>query len=188
MVRIGTYSFEEFLKVVESFHGYQSPGVILGGFMVSYAMEELPRGILIDAISETPACLPDSIQLLTPCTLGNGWLKVINLGRFALSLYEKYEGKGIRVFVDPTKLEGRQEIKNWLFKLTPKSEQDQDRLIAEIREAGRSILGMRHIQVMPQHLGKKSRGAISTCTMCGEPYPERDGPVCLACQRQSPYV
>jgi len=188
IVEIGSYSFEEFCKVVESFHGYQAPGVILGGIMVSYAMEELPRGILIDAISETPACLPDAIQLLTPCTLGNGWLKVINLGRFALSLYEKHEGKGVRVYVDSAKLDGRREIKNWLFKLIPKSEQDRDRLIAEIGQAGRSVLGMQHIQLKGQHLGKTKRGAIVNCTMCGEPYPERDGPVCLACQGQSPYV
>jgi len=187
-VEIGPYSFEEFLKVVESFHGHQSPGVILGGFMVSYALEQLPRGILIDAVSETPACLPDAIQLLTPCTLGNGWLKVINLGRFALSLYEKYEGKGVRVFIDPAKLDGRPQIRNWLFKLIPKSEQDRDLLIAEIRQAGRSILGMRPVRLKREHLGKTRRGAISNCGMCGEPYPERDGLVCRACQGQSPYV
>ncbi len=188
IVEIGPYSFEEFLKVVESFHGHQSPGVILGGFMVSYALEQLPRGILIDAVSETPACLPDAIQLLTPCTLGNGWLKVINLGRFALSLYEKYEGKGVRVFIDPAKLDGRPQIRNWLFKLIPKSEQDRDLLIAEIRQAGRSILGMRPVRLKREHLGKTRRGAISNCGMCGEPYPERDGLVCRACQGQSPYV
>jgi formylmethanofuran dehydrogenase subunit E len=187
-VKIGTYSFEEFLEVVESFHGHSAPGVLMGGFMVTYAMEGLPRDILVDAISETPICLPDAIQLLTPCTLGNGWLKVINLGRFALSLYEKYEGKGVRVFMDPAKLNGKKEIRNWLFKLVPKSEQDRDRLIAEIRDGGRSVLGISHVRVKPQHLGKTKRGAISNCTKCGEPYPENDGPVCLACQGQSPYV
>jgi formylmethanofuran dehydrogenase subunit E len=187
-VEIGRYTFEEFIKVVESFHGYQSPGVILGGIMVSYAMEQLPGGVLFDAISETAPCLPDAIQLLTPCTFGNGWLKVINLGRFALSLYEKHGGKGVRVFVDPAKLDGRKEIRNWLFKLLPKSEQDQNRLIAEIGQAGRSVLGLSHIQLKAEHLGKTKRGSIVECTMCGEPYPQRDGPVCLACQGQSPYA
>ena len=185
---IGPYSFEEFVKVVESFHGFQSPGVILGGVMVDYALEEMANGALVDAICETPACLPDAVQLLTPCTLGNGWLKVINLGLFALSLYEKRAGEGVRVFVDAEKLSNFREIWKWLFKLVPKSEQDQAALIAEIGQAGRSVLGMRHIQVKQQYLKKRSRGAISRCRTCGEPYPEMDGPVCRACQGGSPYV
>lgn len=187
-VKIGPYSFEQFLEVVESFHGFKSPGVILGGVMVDYALDRIAGGILVDAICETPACLPDAIQLLTPCTLGNGWLKVINLGRFALSLYEKHGGKGVRIFIDPAKLDGRQQIGNWLYKRLAKSEQDQDRLIAEIRDAGRSVLGMQPVQVKAQLLGKVKRGAISNCSLCGEPYPERDGLVCRACQGDSPYL
>lgn len=101
MDRICAYSFEEYLIMVESFHGSKSPGLVLGGIMVDYAKSEMPETALFDAISETLPCLPDAIQLLTPCTFGNGWLKVINLGRFALSLYEKHEGKGVRVFMDP---------------------------------------------------------------------------------------
>lgn len=94
MPRIGPYSFEEYLKVVESFHGYAAPGLLVGGFMVDLAMNRTPKGVLLDAICETPSCLPDAIQLLTPCTVGNSWLKILNLGRFALSLYEKYSGRG----------------------------------------------------------------------------------------------
>lgn len=188
MENICRYSFQEYLRMVESFHGSESPGLVLGGIMVDYALSRLPEGVLFDAICETSVCLPDAVQLLTPCTIGNGWLKVINLGRFALSLFEKYEGKGVRVFVDGAKLKGWDEIGNWLYKLKSKSEQDKDRLIAEIRQAERSVLGMRSVLVKPQHLGKKKRGAISDCMMCGEPYPDRDGPVCLACQGQSPYI
>jgi len=174
--------------MVESFHGSKSPGLVLGGIMVDYALSEMPETVLFDAICETPACLPDAIQLLSPCTLGNGWLKVISLGRFALCLYEKYEGKGVRIFVDSAKIGGRSEIRNWLYKLKPKSEQDQERLIDEMRLAGRSVLGMHPVLVKPQHLGKRSSGPITDCMMCGEPYPERDGPVCRACGGESPYI
>jgi len=38
--------------------------------------------------------------MLTPCTIGNGWLKIFDFGRYALALYEKYGGQGIRVFLD----------------------------------------------------------------------------------------
>jgi formylmethanofuran dehydrogenase subunit E len=63
--------------------------------MVDLALSILPRGILFDAIAETGHCLPDAIQLLTPCTVGNGWLKVRDLGRFALALYDKQSGEGV---------------------------------------------------------------------------------------------
>lgn len=187
MDRIGSYSFEEYLKMVEAFHGSRSPGLILGGIMVDYALSAIPKGILYDAICETMPCLPDAIQLLTPCSFGNGWLRVLNLGRYALSLYDKYTGKGVRVFVDPSKLQDWTEIKNWFYKLKSKSEQDQDRLNAEIEAAGRSILGMHPVTVKPEYIGKISRGAIADCPACGEPYPARDGSLCHACQGQSPY-
>jgi len=106
MTKIVSHSFEEYLKLLESFHGNAAPGPIIGGFMVDLALKHIPEGILFDAVSETPACLPDAVQILTPCTVGNGWLKVMNLGRFALSLYDKYTGRGVRVFLDPEKLEG----------------------------------------------------------------------------------
>ena len=65
---IGEYTFGEYLDAVESFHGYKAPGVVIGGIMVDFAMQQLPSNTLFDAISETTYCLPDAIQLLTPCT------------------------------------------------------------------------------------------------------------------------
>jgi len=188
MAEIGPYSFEQYMKVVESFHGFTAPGLLVGGFMVQLAMARMPGGVLLDAISETPKCLPDAIQLLTPCTVGNGWLKIFNLGRFALSLYEKYGGEGVRVFLDAGKIESWPEIKTWLFKLKPKADQDLEKLIAQIRQAGQDLCGVQPIRVQPRHLHKKSRGRIAVCILCGEPYPLQDGGTCRACQGDSPYV
>jgi formylmethanofuran dehydrogenase subunit E len=188
MVKIGSYSIDDYLKLVERFHGAVAPGLVIGGFMVDLAMDRIPEGVLFDSISETTACLPDAVQLLTPCTVGNGWLKVFNLGRFALSLYDKYEGQGVRVFLDTKKLDPWPEIKVWFLKLKPKIEQDKELLLAQIIEAGQSIYGVEPIQVQAQFLKKKSRGAISTCVMCGEAYPARDGAICRACQGESPYT
>jgi len=56
-MQIGVYSYEEYLRVVASFHGNVAPGVVLGGFMVELARQSLPDGVLYDAISETSACL-----------------------------------------------------------------------------------------------------------------------------------
>ena len=188
MRTIGPYSYEEFVQKATEFHGYPAPGILIGGFMVDLALARMQDGILIDAISETPACLPDAIQILTPCTVGNGWLKVLNLGRFAVSLYEKYEGEGVRVYIDPLRLDPWPEIKTWLYKLRPKREQDSERLHDEIRRAGSDICSVQKIRVEARHLGKKSRGAIGQCPSCGEPYPLRDGGVCRGCQGEDPYL
>ena len=111
------YSYDDLLELIRSFHGHVAPGVVIGSAMVHKALEFMPEGILFDVICETFNCLPDSVQLLTPCTVGNGWLKIYDFGRFALTLYDKYEGKGVRVFMDPEKLKDWPEIENWYLKL-----------------------------------------------------------------------
>ncbi|HPX19433.1 MAG: formylmethanofuran dehydrogenase subunit E family protein [Desulfomonilia bacterium] len=186
-MNIGPYSVEDYMHLAKSFHGSIAPGIMIGGLMVDLARSELPDGVLFDAISETKTCLPDALQLLTPCTIGNGWLKVMDFGRFALCLYDKYEGKGVRVFLDPEKLESWPEIKAWFFKLKPKSEQDPDALRDQIIEAGPDILTVQHITVDTACLQKKGKGAIAVCPSCKEAYPAKDGQTCLACQGNSPY-
>ena len=186
-MHIGPYTFEEFATLVESFHGSAAPGVLVGGVMVEAAKSHLPEGILFDALTETRACLPDAVQLLTPCTTGNGWLKVLDLGRFALTLYDKFQGDGIRVYLDPVKVRDFPEIATWYLKLKPKREQDKDLLLAQIREAGPGILTWERVSLRPQFLGRKSRGGMTICPVCREAYPAQDGGICRACQGEAPY-
>jgi len=188
MMRIGPYSFEEYLSVVKSFHGYTAPGLAAGGVMVDLALDRMPSGVLFEAICETRNCLPDAVQLLTPCTIGNGRLKIINLGRFALSLYDKHSGEGIRVFVDAQKVRAWPEVEAWLFKLKPKQEQDGQLLLEQIRQAGPELYRIETVLVQPQLLGKHRRGRIGCCNLCGEPYPIDDGAICRACAGGTPYL
>lgn len=187
-MNIGAYSYDEYLELVRSFHGNLAPGLVIGGFMVELAMRNIPQGVLFDAICETPKCLPDAVQLLTPCTVGNGWLRIVSLGRYALSLYDKYQGNGVRIFLDPAKLSKWPEIEAWLYKTKTKAEQDKDVLLAQIKEAGPDICGIRNIQVEARFLKKKSRGAIANCPLCGEPFPVSDGSICRGCQGEVPYT
>jgi len=187
-MNIGPHSFDEFVSIVKSFHGYTAPGVIIGGFMVDLALRNLPEGELFDAVCETPKCLPDAIQLLTPNTIGNGWLKILHFGRYALSFYEKFEGAGVRVFVDPKKLEDWPEVKSWFFKLKPKKEQDSQLLQDQIREAGFNLYSLQNVQLQPQFIKKKDRGGFVVCPLCHEAYPSDDGGICRACQGEAPYV
>jgi formylmethanofuran dehydrogenase subunit E len=184
---IRSYSYEEYLQRVKEFHGYLAPGVIIGGFMVDEAYRHLPPEGLYDAISETPKCLPDAIQLLTPCTIGNSWLTIINLGRFALALYDKQSGHGVRVCIDTAKLDSWPEIKSWFLKLTPKKEQDDERLLREIADAGADITRTMNVTVMPHILNRQRRGKITICPSCNEAYPQADGSLCLACGRDAVY-
>ncbi len=187
-VQIGPYDFDAYLELVKNFHGNLAPGLVIGGFMVDAAMRRLPEGVLFDAICETRACLPDAVQLLTPCTIGNGWLKVINLGRFAVNLYDKYSGEGVRVWLDPAKVDAWPEIKNWYLKLKPKAEQDKELLLAQIREAGPQVLNWRTVQMHPHFLSRRHRGPMVVCPLCREAYPAKDGGICRGCQGEVPYV
>lgn len=187
-MNIGTYSIDDYIHLITSFHGCAAPGLIIGGFMVDLALRNLPEGVLYDAICETSSCLPDAIQLLTPCTIGNGWMKIMNFGRYALCLYDKYEGKGVRVFLDPEKLEGWPEIKAWFFKLKAKKEQDSVVMKAQIIKAGTEILTFQTVIVDKSFLNKKNKGPTALCPLCNEAYPVKDGQTCLACQGGSPYI
>lgn len=188
MKKICSHSLDEYMEMIKSFHGYLAPGIILGGFMVDLALRHLPDGELYDALCETPKCLPDAVQLLTPCTVGNGWLRVVNLGRFALTLYDKETGRGVRVFVDPAKLGAWPELKSWFLKLKSKAEQDLDSVVREIIEAGDDTCGLEPVRVKPEFLKKRRRRAFSMCPVCHESFPTDDGPTCLACQGQAPYI
>jgi formylmethanofuran dehydrogenase subunit E len=187
-MQIGPYSPEEFTEAVLRFHGYAAPGVIVGGYMVEAAKRALPKNILFDALSETTHCLPDAIQLLTPCTTGNSWLKVVNLGRYALCLYDKYKGDGVRVFLDPAKVDNWLHIADWYLKRKPKKEQNTPALMAEIHAAGVEICGMQQVQIAPSYIREKIRGGMGVCPLCQEAYPLADGAICRGCQGEAPYT
>jgi formylmethanofuran dehydrogenase subunit E len=178
---IRSHTYERFVEMVKEFHGYEAPGVIIGGFMVDLAYRSLSEEGLFDALCETPKCLPDAVQLLTPCTIGNGWLTIVNVGRFALTLYDKRTGAGVRVFIDPARLENWPEIKAWIMKLKPKGVQDEKRLLEEIRVAGDTIMGVMRVRVGKHILEKVRRGGFAVCARCGEAYPAADGAICLGC-------
>ncbi len=181
------HSTEEYVEMIKDFHGHLAPGLLIGGFMVDLAQSNLPEGDFFDVICETSVCLPDAIQILTPCTYGNGWLKVINIGRFALTMFEKQTGKGVRVHLDAKKLDEYPEIKGWFLKTRSKQEQDKQRLIDEILAAESKILGMTRLIVDKSLIGKTKGGRIGICPACNEAYPVKDGTRCLACQGMQLY-
>ncbi len=186
-MNIGEYTFQEYKEMAGRFHGYPAPGLLLGGYMVEHAKSFLPPDTIFDALVETSKCLPDAVQLLTLCTVGNGWMRILNLGRYAVVLYDKFNGRGVRVYLDLNKLGPWPEIRSWYLKEKPKKEQDTPRLFEEIEDAGWHCCSSRMVRMSEHYIQKQSMGIIAVCPACGEAYPQRDGAICRGCQGEIPY-
>ncbi len=183
MADILSYSFDEYVKMVTSFHGSAAPGVLIGGYMVDLAYRNLSKGELYDVICESTKCLPDAVQLLTPCTIGNQWLKIIDVGRYALTFYEKESGVGVRVYLDWTLLDKCPGIRDWYLKLALKSNQNKDKILQEIKEFGTDILSIENVVVKINSYDKtKKSSSVSICPSCNEAYRTSDGPICPVCK------
>lgn len=174
-------SLEDFLGKIEKFHGWKAPGLVLGGFMVDWALELIGPDVEADAIVETSHCLPDAIQIFTPCTFGNGWMKVLDWDKFAISLYDRREYTGYRVWLDLNKARSFPSIYNWYMRLVPKKDLPLDTLLDTILNARRSVLSYCPIKVT-RFYERKKKGTTIICPRCGESYSSVQGEQCFACQ------
>ena len=100
---------KEAIHTSAAFHSYPAPGALIGAFMVDYALELL--GVTPDeklyAVCETPKCAPDAVQAIAHCTTGNNRLRIIPIGKFAITMNAATEGDtadAVRVYVDLNKL------------------------------------------------------------------------------------
>jgi formylmethanofuran dehydrogenase subunit E len=177
---------DAFLNDIERFHGFVAPGLVLGGFMVDWAGELVGQGVESDAIVETCHCLPDAVQIFTPCTIGNGWLKVLDWDKFALTLYDKRKLTGYRVWFDLKKAALFPKIRGWFMRSIPKKDLPLEVLLEEILRAQRSVLSCRAVRVISLYEKKRKEG-IEICSGCGEAYPASQGATCATCQGQGYY-
>jgi formylmethanofuran dehydrogenase subunit E len=186
-MKICGLSIEDFLIKIESFHGWKAPGLVLGGLMVDWAREQIGSDVEADAITETRHCLPDAIQLFTPCTIGNGWLKVLDWDKFALSLYDRRKFDGVRVWLDLNKTERFPNLYIWFMRRVPKKELPLDVLLQTILEAKRSVLSSQQVNVT-RFYKRIKKGDIDVCPVCGEAYAANQGSTCSACQGKGYYA
>ena len=177
---------KNFVRELIGFHGFASPGLVLGGFLVDWARELVGTEVEFDAIVETTHCLPDVVQLFTPCTIGNGWMKVLDWDKFALSLYDRRKLTGYRVWLDLDKLRSFPDLYNWYMRLVPKIDLPLDVLHEAILSAGRSPLSACAITATRFYERHKKQD-IAVCPQCGEAYTASQGPKCLACQGKGYY-
>ena len=176
---------QQILRLSE-FHTYPAPGVLIGAFMVDYALELL--GVTPDkklyGVCETPKCLPDALQVMAHCTTGNNRLRVVPIGKFAITLNAPSDNpttEAIRVYVDLKKLKKFPTIDTW-YANSPAYDKAtmKEKLQDEIFRAGREILSSEQVRVTVQ---KKKKWTSVTCPCCGETVPDYliEGEKCGAC-------
>ncbi len=164
------------------FHGFLSPGFILGAIMVDLAKELLGPRNLMDAVVETKACIPDAVQLMTDCTYGNGWMTVKDWGKLALALYDKKELDGIRVYVNLEEIKKYPLIEQWLMMV---GAVDKEEVAKELMRAGRDIFSWQRVRVARHRKVKKA--PVAVCNSCGESHPAADGDLCTRCRGKDTY-
>jgi formylmethanofuran dehydrogenase subunit E len=185
-IRILGQTKEEFLATIRNFHGFTAPGLVLGGFMVDMAISLIGKDIESDAIVETRYCLPDAVQLFTPCTVGNGWLKILDWDKFAITLYDRQTLNGHRVWLDLNKARDYPEIYDWYMRRKSKKELPLSVMLDAIFMAGNSVLSSRRVRITNFHLREK-KGETSVCPGCNEAYSLKQGSLCLACSGKGYY-
>ncbi len=180
-------SREDFLAAIGAFHGWKAPGLVIGGFMVDLAQELIGPGVETDAVVESRHCLPDAIQIFTPCTVGNGWLKILDWDKFALCLYDRHGLKGYRIWLDIEKLGKYPNLYNWYMRLVPKKSLPLELLLDDILAAGRAILSYQAVTMTGLYQREK-KSETGICPSCKEAYTLTQGDRCRACQGEAYYI
>lgn len=195
---------EKIVKQAESAYALRhrspikAPGIVIGAAMVELALDKLGEVKKLGAVAEAKACLSDAIQALTGCTVGNKYLTIHDeIGRYALSLYDRTDGRGIRVFVDVRKIDANQTPEMYLFfhrQRAPEVEYDLKaralsgkKVVDEFIHINHDIFGTEEIIV--KNLEKEKYLAVKICLDCGESFTYKDDSqtLCLVCSKQMEY-
>lgn len=174
--------FEQFVFDMEDFHGARAPGIIVGALMLDAALGKVPDSPDLGVTVETVTCLPDAVQVLTSCTIGNGRLKVYDWGKFALTAFNRETMQGVRTFVVADAVARWPLINDWFNPAQRKGDAPRfDDLVPVFFQARADLIAVRNVRVTGEdHVFKKKKTGI--CEKCGESYSLHCGPVCSACQ------
>jgi formylmethanofuran dehydrogenase subunit E len=180
-------ALDDFIIRMEEFHGYRSPGILLGGFMIEAALDKLGTTPYLNVISESVVCLPDAVQLLTPCTIGNGFLQLLDWGKFAITTYDRMTLAGTRASLDLNQINRFPLIDQWFSRSENKSEKPPfEELSIELIAAKDRLIVCRSVRLFKSFKESK-RIATDRCKTCGESYALRLGSECPACAGQAYY-
>ncbi|HNV70071.1 MAG TPA: formylmethanofuran dehydrogenase subunit E family protein [Candidatus Ozemobacteraceae bacterium] len=196
---LSSAEFEAMAERIFEFHRKRAPGIYIGIAMVDRALDELgPVTEKLNVYAETQACLSDVIQIMTGCTTGNRYLRVLKcLGRFAVTVFDRADGRGVRVSVDLTKIdiERMPETSRFFHRQRdpavqaggPAREASGMKIMEEFRQFGKELLRVQKVRV--RDYGKPPMIAAAVCCDCGESYLKRDEMhvKCDFCSGTTPY-
>jgi formylmethanofuran dehydrogenase subunit E len=177
---------QEYIRRCVEFHTFPAPGILIGAFMVDYALEliEANPNEKLYAACETPKCVPDALQVIIHTTIGNSRLKIIPIGKFAITvnrLSADTTAEAVRVFLDREKVKKYPIIDLW-YANSPQYVKAtmRDALEEEILRSGRDILSSERVRVMVK---PKKKWESIVCPCCGESVPDYmiEGDHCGTC-------
>ncbi|PKL42408.1 MAG: hypothetical protein CVV41_14825 [Candidatus Riflebacteria bacterium HGW-Riflebacteria-1] len=178
-----TMTSEEILEWYEkacAFHTKRAPGLAIGIAMVDMCRARLgPVKEKLNAISESPACLCDVIQLMTGCTMGNRYVKSYGeIGRFALTLYDRADGRGVRAYIDLDKISASKTPELHKFFLRQRSEavkaggeerlKSGDLVVKEFLAVRDQIIALQDVFI--EKFGKSEMLPAALCKSCHESF------------------
>ncbi|MCF8078097.1 MAG: formylmethanofuran dehydrogenase subunit E family protein [Desulfobacterales bacterium] len=182
---IAGVDYESFLVQMEEFHGYRSPGMLVGALMLDRFLAAVGEAPYLNVVCETVVCLPDAVQLLTPCTIGNGFLQLLDWGKFALTGYDRQTLKGERAWLDYDRMAEYPLVRGWFERTGQRKEKPPFQQLAEEILAAAPVL-IRHRPVtMLRALKKSAPVTTGPCPGCGESYPLHLGKACPSCMGEA---
>ncbi len=177
----GKISLDEYFERCKVFHGSLAPGLVLGGVMVDWILEDMGLSREYDAVVETRKCLPDAVQLLTKCSVGNGWMKILDWGKLAITLYDIHTREAMRVSLDDSKLDRYPLVQAWASNTKSKADNPLEPLVDEIIQGGRDLFIRQYgsVGTVPEQVAPYERRR--TCSQCGEVFRYGSDTVCEGC-------
>lgn len=176
----------------------RAPGIVIGAAIVNLGLANMNEDAKLCIVAEARACLSDSVQALTGCTVGNKYLKIFDeIGRYAVSFYDRNTGKGVRVFVDLAKILEDQTPELYKFfhrKRDPKVRTDLKAraasgklVVEEFTKINPNIFGIEPIVV--KDLKKEKMLSAKVCPECKESFTFEDEnqELCLVCSKTNEY-
>lgn len=160
--------YEYFMEKANAFHGHVCGGIALGirtslAAMKALGLDPHQKHKNIIVYTEVDRCMTDAIMVVTGCSPGRRSLKLVDYGRFAMTMINLDTGKALRGTI---KMEHRRDepIEDMLKRIAATSDED--------------LINLQEVKVdIPENdlPGKPRRTAV--CSVCGERI--MDGRDCL---------
>lgn len=188
---------ESALKKIDYFRRAVEPGIAYGIKMVFGVKKYLKikdfKRVNLLVIAETSQCLPDVIQLLCGCTIGNKRLVIKDVGKMAATFIDRDANRAVRVTISSTfqKRDVKQSIKLMQLKENLNFAEIENLRLQDSREIlkipNNELLRIQNVEIKEPLSEIFMPSGIILCEKCGERIREnkikiKDGKkLCLVC-------